>query len=145
GNMGTVVRDGATVIRGAGPWTPVVHRLLHHLRSHGVPVPAPIRITDDGHEVLSFLPGNVPAHPMPTWVWQESMLVSAATLLRRIHDATVDVDRAGPWRSPVHEPAEVLCHNDFATYNLVSDGRTVTGVIDLDLASPGPRLWDLSY
>jgi len=42
GNMGTVVRDGATVIRGAGPWTQAVHRLLHHLRSHGVPVPAPI-------------------------------------------------------------------------------------------------------
>src|SRR5699024_6891652 len=66
--------------------------------------------TDPDHrrwpEVLSFLPGNVPAHPMPAWVWQESMLVSAATLLRRIHDATVDVDRAGPWRSPVHEPAE---------------------------------------
>ena len=52
-----------------------------------------------------------------------------------------------PWRAPAHEPVEVICHNDFAPYNLVFAGVTgrVVGVIDWDFASPGPRLWDLSY
>ena len=42
-------------------------------------------------------------------------------------------------------PVEVICHNDFATYNLVFDGENVVGVIDWDFASPGPRLWDIAY
>jgi len=49
------------------------------------------------------------------------------------------------WRNPPREPAEVVCHNDFAPYNLVFDGRTLVGVIDFDMASPGPRRWDLAY
>ena len=32
GNVSTVVRVGDTVRRNAGPWTPAVHALLHHLR-----------------------------------------------------------------------------------------------------------------
>lgn len=39
----------------------------------------------------------------------------------------------------------MVCHNDFAPYNLVfSDGLAI-GVIDFDYASPGPRLWDFAY
>ena len=43
------------------------------------------------------------------------------------------------------EPAEVICHDDFAPYNMVfSDGRLV-GVIDYETVGPGPRAWDLAY
>ena len=42
-------------------------------------------------------------------------------------------------------PAEVICHNDFAPYNLLFTGEEPTGVIDFDVASPGPRVWDLGY
>lgn len=146
GNMGEVVRVGDTVIREAGRWTPAVHRLLDHLNAAGVSgVPKPLGTTDDRREILTFIEGTVPAYPMPRWVWAETALVSAARLLRSIHDASVDIDPAGPWRSPVHQPAEVICHNDFATYNLVFRDGEVIGAIDWDFASPGPRLWDLAY
>ena len=147
GNMGAVHRDGPDVLRPSGTWTPSVHRLLQHLRGRGVDgVPEPRGITDDGRERLEFLEGDVPpGFPVPAWIWDERALVSAGTLLRRIHDASASADRRGPWRSPTHEPVEVVCHNDFATYNLVfRDGRAI-GVIDWDFASPGPRLWDLAY
>src|SRR4029079_2156169 len=38
-----------------------------------------------------------------------------------------------------------ICHNDFAPYNLMFEDGRLTGVIDLDLASPGPRVLDLAY
>lgn len=147
GNMGEVLRLGDTVVRQSGEWTPAVHRLLDHVERQGVQgVPRVRGRAGDGRELLSFLPGAVPTYPMPSWVWSRTALTSSARLLRRIHDATVDADRAGPWRSPVHEPAEVVCHNDFAPYNLVFDDEgEAIGVIDWDYASPGPRIWDLAY
>ncbi len=144
--MGDVVRDGDTVTRPSGEWTPAVHRLLHHVDAVGVRgVPKPLGVTGDGREVLSFVEGTVPTYPMPGWVWSQTALESSAHLMRRVHDATAGVELPGPWRSAVHEPLEVICHNDFATYNLVFDGETVVGVIDWDFASPGPRLWDVAY
>lgn len=144
--MGDVVRDGDTVSRPSGEWTPAVHRLLHHLDAAGVPgVPKPMGITADRREVLTFVKGTVPTYPMPGWAWSQTALESSAHLLRRVHDATAGADLQGPWRSPIHEPVEVICHNDFATYNLVCKGESVVGVIDWDFASPGPRLWDLAY
>ena len=143
--MGEVLRWGDTVTRPAGEWTPAVHRLLEHLDAAGVRgVPRPLAI-EGQREVLSFVEGTVPAYPLPEWVWSEAALESSARLLREVHDATVGMDTSGPWRSPVREPVEVICHNDFATYNLVFDGAEVVGVIDWDFASPGPRLWDLAY
>src|SRR3712207_5775624 len=49
------------------------------------------------------------------------------------------------WQLPAHEPAEVICHNDFAPYNMVFTDQRLIGVIDWDTASPGPRVWDLAY
>ncbi|OFE15480.1 hypothetical protein BA895_06125 [Humibacillus sp. DSM 29435] len=144
--MGPVLRRGDTVVRQAGEWTPAVHRLLRHLDAAGIRgVPGVLTSTNPKQEVLTFLDGDVPGYPMPAWVWNEASLRSAGSLLRQMHDATTECPPQGPWRSPVHEPAEVICHNDFAPYNLVFRGSEVVGVIDWDYASPGPRVWDLAY
>ncbi|PJJ72817.1 phosphotransferase family enzyme [Diaminobutyricimonas aerilata] len=148
GGMNVVERIGDRVHRPAGPWTPTVHRLLAHLRSRGIDwVPRPHGVDGDGREVLDFLPGESPDHPMPEWLWSDALLREAGLRLRRLHGATLGFDRAGAvWRMPAHEPAEVICHNDFAPYNFVVDAqRRLTGVIDFDTASPGPRRWDLAY
>jgi hypothetical protein len=147
GNMGPVTRSGDEVRRVAGPWTANVHRLLRLYGEAGITeVPRPLGFTDDGRERLSYLAGDVPGYPMPEWVWSESVLVDAARLLRRLHDVSGPLAGVSDgWRSPVRQPAEVVCHNDFAPYNLVfADGRLV-GVIDFDYCSPGPRIWDLAY
>jgi aminoglycoside phosphotransferase (APT) family kinase protein len=135
------------VRRTAGPWTDTVHALLRHVRARGVrEVPEPLGRDERGREVLSFVAGDVHRYPMPRFMWDDAVLVAAAGLLRRYHDATVDFRPADPcWRLPAHEPAEVVCHNDFAPYNLVFHGRRLAGAIDFDTASPGPRAWDLAY
>lgn len=146
GNMGEVLRRGNTVVRPAGEWTPAVHRLLRQVGAAGIRgVPEVLSSTDPTREVLTFIDGNVPNYPLPEWVWSETALRSAGRLLREVHDATVGFSQQGPWRSPTHEPAEVICHNDFAPYNLVFRESEVIGVIDWDYASPGPRVWDLAY
>ena len=145
--MSHPVRVGDTVHRDAGPWTPTVHRLLDHLHTRGVIwVPRPVGMAD-GREVVTYLDGTVPRDPMPDWTWTDAALIDAAQRLAAVHRATVDFDRRDAvWRLPAHEPAEVVCHNDFAPYNLVFDGdHRLIGVIDWDTASPGSRLWDVGY
>jgi hypothetical protein len=117
------------------------------VRARGIDwVPEPRARDEAGREVLGRLEGEVPAYPMPDWVWGDAVLVAAAALLRRLHDATLGFERPGArWRLRAHEPAEVICHNDFAPYNLVFRDRAPVAVIDFDTASPGPRAWDLAH
>jgi Ser/Thr protein kinase RdoA (MazF antagonist) len=138
---------GDSVLRTAGPWTDSVQALLRHLRALGVDwVPEPLGRAEDGREAVAFLEGEVPAYPMPGWVWDDAVLVDAARRLRELHEATRDFDLAGRcWRLPAHEPVEVVCHNDFAPYNFVFRDGALAGVIDWDTASPGPRVWDAAY
>ena len=43
------------------------------------------------------------------------------------------------------EHFEVICHGDFAPYNVCLNDWLATGIIDFDTIHPGPRLWDISY
>ena len=147
GNSNAPVRFGDRVHRVAGPWTPTVHAYLRHLRSHGVDlVPEPFGFDEQGREVLAFLPGSVPAYPLPEPVWTDAFLAQAAAVLRRLHDASIGfAPDDALWQQPVREPVEVVAVNDFAPYNLVLDGDAIAGVIDLDQAAPGPRVRDLAH
>ena len=152
GNMNVVIREGDTVVRQAGPWTPTVHRYLEYLRTAGVDwVARPLAVERDAdgrpvRERLTYLHGDVPDYPLPDWVWHEQVLRDGGRRLRVLHDASIGFSPdGGSWQAPSKIPAEVVCHNDFAPHNLVFvDGRIV-GVIDVDFCSPGPRLWDLAY
>jgi hypothetical protein len=147
GGMDGAVLAAGTVRRTSGPWTPTIQRLLQHLRAQGVDtVPLPLGTDDRGRDVTQHVAGEVPAYPMPAWVWDDGVLRDAAVLLRRVHDASTSFDRAGGvWRLPAREPAEVVCHNDAAPYNMVFREGRLVGLIDWDTASPGPRSWDLAY
>lgn len=152
GNMNVVYREGSTVVRNAGPWTPTVHRYLDYLRLGGIDwVPRPVGVVlgtrgEPERERLSFISGDVPAYPLPEWVWSDDVLRDGARRLRHLHDASIGFAGDGAvWQSPTKIPAEVICHNDFSPHNLVFRDGQLAGAIDFDFCSPGPRLWDIAY
>jgi phosphotransferase family enzyme len=150
GNLTSVVRVGDTVRRAAGPWTPMVHELLRHIRDRGFLLgPVPLGIDDQGREVLSYLPGEtVTAHPWPRWVWADGLLIEAVKALSSYHGAVADFrpatveSRLGV--APLQD-GQIVCHNDFAPYNCVFRQERLTGIIDWDVLSPGSPAWDLAF
>ncbi|WP_307872697.1 phosphotransferase enzyme family protein [Paractinoplanes ovalisporus] len=144
GGINEVVKIGDSVRRPAGPWSPQVHALLRHLTAAGFTGAPEFRSAAGGHEVLSFLPGEVSQDPRRF----TQALVSAAGLLRDYHDATASYAVSAPhdgWQVPARQPVEVICHGDYAPYNCALDGSRVVGVFDFDFAHPGPRMWDVAY
>jgi aminoglycoside phosphotransferase (APT) family kinase protein len=127
-----------------------VQALLLHLQQAGTSgVPRPLGFDELGRETVSYLEGDVWNDPLPELVWRESTLMAAAALLRRLHDATVGFRPAAGARwmlaMPADLPVEVVCHNDFAPYNVVFTGDRPVGVIDWETAAPGARVWDVAY
>ena len=121
GDMTAVVRIGDTVRRTAGPWTPTVHAFMRHLRASGFADPEPLGIDERGREIISLLPGAPASYPLPDFAWSDATLTAVAQALRRFHDASVGFTAPadGRWQWPAHTPTQVICHNDFAPYNLM--------------------------
>lgn len=68
-------------------------------------------------------------------------------MLRLYHDSVSDFSFDDSWESIDNTPQqyEVLCHNDFAIYNIIFNDERAIAIIDFDVAGPGPRLWDIAY
>jgi hypothetical protein len=148
---GSVVRVGDTVrrpIKRPGP-AAAVRSLLVHLEEVGFEgAPRFLGIDDQGREVLSFVDGQVPLPPFPAWSMTDTALVSVARLLHRFHDATalLDHSRIDGWFMSWADPSggDVVCHNDACPQNIVFRDGEAVALIDLDLAAPGRRLWDVA-
>jgi len=68
GGVTHVVRVGDTVRRTVRPSTGTVHAYLAHLNGAGFDgAPEPLGYDEQGREVLSFVPGDVPDEPLPDW------------------------------------------------------------------------------
>ena len=152
GTLNTVVRVGDTVRRPAGPWTPAVHDLLRHVRARGFQLaPEPLGIDDAGREVLRFIPGDTSGWriPWPGWVRSDRMLADVGSALAAYHRAVADFRPQGEvaWQSGPVElgPAQIVCHNDLAPYNVVTRQGVLVGIIDWDLAGPGSAISDLAF
>lgn len=148
-NAGTVFRRGSLVERPAPPTARALHAHLVALEQHGFDAaPTPVRLTADGREQLTYLPGDVALPPFPRWVMTQRALRSVGSLLRRLHDASaaLPVDTRTAWPRGLADPAggRMLCHNDVCPDNVVfRDGRAVA-LIDFDMAAPGRPLWDVA-
>lgn len=143
-----VVRVGNTVRRAQTAASPTIHRLLQHLERVGFGAcPRFLGVDDENREILSYIEGDT-GHGQQMWQSQ-GPLVETARMLRAYHDATLSFVPHGDenWAVIFADAGrhEVICHNDFAPYNLLFSEGVPKAVVDFDLAGPGPRLRDVAY
>jgi len=148
GNVGGAVRIGSTVRRPTGPWTPAVHALLAYLRAHGLrEVPQVLNRDERGREVLSWLPGRVV--DVDTEHVDDAFVAAAMRWLRAYHELVRSYRPSGAVRWRNHHRAlaedEIVCHHDFAPYNLAEQEGVVVGVFDWDMAGPGRPVEDVAF
>ena len=151
GREGQIFRSENRVYRPRGKWSETVHYLLSYIAKNGFhAAPKPFGFDDKGNEVLSFVDGEVFNYPLKGNIATEEALTSAASLLRSYHDASSSFlsqhsNDTLEWMLPVREPIEVICHGDYAPYNVSLHGSKAVGIIDFDTAHPAPRVWDVAY
>ena len=149
-----IVRIGDTVRRPLRPFSLTIQAYLAHLRDAGFTgAPLPLGVDEQGREVLSFVPGDVPRNPLPAETAGDEVLVGLARLIRALHEASAgwvpppDAVWGGTPAStgrPVTGAAELVSHRDYYPGNVVfRDGRPAA-LIDFDLAKPTTRLYDIA-
>lgn len=129
-----VVRIGDTVRRPVCASSGFMAALLELLERQGYTGAPKYLGQEDGADLLSFIPGTVPAR---FGVWSDSQVQAAASLLRDMHDATRDSDLAGRY--------DVVCHHDPGPNNVVFQDGLPAAFIDFAEAAPGSRLEDVAY
>ncbi|MDZ5472255.1 phosphotransferase [Bacillus sp. 31A1R] len=148
GNVSNVYRSGNTVRRETKPESTKIHMLLKHLEDKGFQyAPKFLGIDEKGREILSFIEGEAGNYPLKEYMWSNDTLAHIAKMLRLYHDSVSDFPVDDSWQ-PIDytpQPFEVICHNDFAIYNIIFHHKKPVGVVDFDVAGPGPRLWDIAY
>ncbi|PYZ93390.1 aminoglycoside phosphotransferase [Salipaludibacillus keqinensis] len=148
GNVSDVYRSGNTVRRELKSDSSKVHQLLNHLEKKGFEfAPKFLGIDDKGREILSYIEGEAGNYPLKNYMWSDQVLSEIAKMLRLYHDAVSDFPGISEWKALDGTPQsfEVLCHNDFAIYNIIFNHKKPMGIIDFDVAGPGPRIWDIAY
>lgn len=149
GNSNSVTKQGNTVIRDCGEWSPFIHQLLQYLEKQGFAESPRFLKTDGNIETLTFIEGDAGNDPLKPSMQADNIVIESAQLLREYHDVTqgFSVSQDAKFFLPIREnmTQEVICHNDFAPYNCVFKDGHIVGIIDFDTASPGERLWDIAY
>jgi Phosphotransferase enzyme family len=148
-----IVRIGETVRRPLRPFSLTVQAYLAHLRDAGFSgAPLPLGIDDQGREMLSFVPGDVPRNPLPAETAGEEVLVALAQLIRALHEASAgwtpppDAAWGGTPASagrPAAVQAELVSHCDYYPGNVVFRDGLPVALIDFDIAHPTTRLYDV--
>jgi phosphotransferase family enzyme len=148
-----IVRIGDTVRRPLRPFSLTVQGYLAHLRDAGFTgAPLPLGVDEQGREVLSYVPGEVPRDPLPPETAGDDVLIALARLIRALHEAS-----AG-WVPPpdavwggtpategrLTEPTELVSHRDYYPGNVVFRDGLPAAMIDFDLAKPTTGIYDIA-
>lgn len=150
-----IVRIGDTVRRPARPFSATIQAYLTHLHAVGFTgAPIPMGFDQDGREVLSYVPGEVPREPLPPETAADQVLIALAQLIRHLHDASES------WTPPsdaiwgglpgsaslphIDHPSELVSHRDYCPGNVVFRNNRPAALIDFELARPTTRLYDIA-
>ena len=130
-----VVRRGEFVHRTPCKNAAFVHQVLEFLEAGGVEgVPRYRGLDQQGREVVTFLPGQVPPD---LGFFTQAQCCQAVERMKAFHSCLRDF--------PGCPPGWTVCHNDLSPCNYVfQEGRPV-GIIDWDAAAFGHPLDDLAY
>lgn len=148
-NRGRIVRVGPTVRRPLRPDAAGAHALLRHLERVGFAgAPRYLGVDEDSREMLSWIPGDVPAaSTVPDALATDDALVSVAVLLRDLHRAAEGFDPT-PYAWPRVVPPAFrgarVVHNDPNIDNVVFRAGRAVALIDFDLAAPADPVWDVA-
>ena len=150
GRNGKISKEEDKVIRPGNKWTSHVQSFLSFMHENGFNnIPKPYGMNESGMEMVSFVDGTVYNDSLPNEILTDEILVEAAKLLRRYHDIgekyVHQLTGEEVWMLPKQLPVEVMCHGDFAPYNITFVNGCVHGIIDFDTLHPGPRIWDVAY
>jgi aminoglycoside phosphotransferase (APT) family kinase protein len=151
-----IVRIGDTVRRPVRPFTLTVQAYLTHLQQAGfTAAPVPLGIDEQGREILTYVPGDVPREPLPPETAGEDVLIALAWLIRALHEASAGwspppdavwggIPGAGTVAVPPADgEPELVSHRDYCPGNVVFRGGLPAALIDFDLAKPTTRLYDI--
>ncbi|MFG2004801.1 phosphotransferase enzyme family protein [Spirillospora sp. NPDC048911] len=150
-----IVRVADTVRRPVRPFTATIQAYLAHLHQAGFSAaPRPLGFDEQGREVLSFVPGEVPREPLPPEATGDEVLIALARLIRRLHDAAQGwtPPQDAVWATPpgtagipfVDTGAELVSHRDYCPGNVVFRNGLPAALIDFDLARPTTRIYDIA-
>jgi len=149
GSVSIVVRDGETVCRPTGPWTPAVHALLNHLEQIGFDgSPRVLGFSEDGREILTYLDGEAAMRPWPKCLCNDVGIEALGAWLRDYHHAVRGFAPApnAKWRVPgaIWSPGMIIRHGDLGPWNTIWREEKLVGVIDWDFAEPGLPIEDVA-
>lgn len=136
GRRGKISKEEDKVIRPGNKWTSHVQSFLSFMHENGFNnIPKPYGINESGMEMVSFVDGTVYNDSLPNEILTNEILVEVAKLLRRYHDIGEKyvhrLTGEEVWMLPKQLPVEVMCHGDFAPYNITFVDGCVHGIIDL--------------
>lgn len=148
-NDGKVMKQGKYVVRRQDhPWPRAVDEALHELASRGFKhCPQPVARIDACSVMLTYLPGRALGNPVPRWAASSGTLVRATRFVSEFsiaaHNMRPSVTNSD-WLSPSIPDGDDLVHGDPHPTNLIfSVLRQPTGLIDFELATLGPGIWNL--
>lgn len=149
-----IVRIGDTVRRPLRPFSLTVQAYLAHLRDAGFTgAPHPFGVDEQGREMLSFVPGDVPRNPLPPETAGDDVLIALARLVRALHEVSAGwVPPPGAvWGGTpasagrlIAKRPELVSHRDYYPGNVVFRDGLPAALIDFDLAMPTMRLYDIA-
>jgi hypothetical protein len=108
--------------------------------------PGVVGFDDRGREIVTFVEGDTPSKPWPTWMVGNEVLAGVGRLLRHYHDAVADFvpPTDAQWRRWVGaEGGPIIRHGDLWPSNVVFRAGLPVAFIDWDFAQPGTALDDL--